>query len=65
MPWVAAGMGAATAVAAALQAGSDWMAVVSAGLMAGLAASGLWSLGGKKLMPKEKTGGEAPAEAGG
>ena len=66
MPWVAAGLGAASAIAANLQAGQPWLAALISGLMVGLASSGLWSLIGKKLLSAaEKKPDEGAAEASG
>ena len=65
MPWVAAGTGVAGAVAANLQAGQPWMDAVMSGFMAGAAASGLYSLVGKKLLggaPAAPAKEEEPAE---
>ena len=50
MPWVAAGVGVAGAIAANLQAGQAWGGALMSGLMAGAAASGLYSLIGKKFL---------------
>ena len=50
MPWVAAGTGIAGAVAANLQAGQAWGEAILSGLMAGAAASGLYSMIGKKFL---------------
>ena len=56
LPWLSAGMGVLSAVAvqlAALAAGvpaGSWLTAVLKGAMAGAAASGLWSLLGKKVV---------------
>ena len=55
MPWVAAIAGVVGAVAANVQAGESWSTAVMSGLMTGAAASGLYSLVGKKLLGTAST----------
>ena len=50
IPWVSAGVGVILAVTMSIQDGSDIMGALSAGLLTGTAASGLWSLVGKHLL---------------
>ena len=63
MPWVAAVAGVLLSFAATLQGGASWFQAAVAGLVTGAAASGLWSLVGKHLLPTKKEPQEsAPVE---
>ena len=52
LPWVAAGAGIAVAVATGLASGLTWWKAILNGLTVGAAASGLWSLLGKRIFGK-------------
>ena len=55
LPWIAATVGIATNVVAALVGGVDWARAVTSGLFQGAAAAGLWSMVGKHiLLSREK-----------
>ena len=62
IPWVSSGAGVILAVAASLVGGADITSALSAGLVTGTAASGLWSLVGKHLFPGAKPA--KPTEGG-
>jgi hypothetical protein len=55
VPWIAAALGMASAVVAALIAGADIATALVGGLVTGKAASGFWSLVGKHLLTSKDT----------
>jgi hypothetical protein len=63
MPWVAAIAGVVGAVAANVQAGESWGTAVMSGLMTGAAASGLYSLVGKKFLGTSSASSESEESA--
>lgn len=54
LPWVSAGAGVAVAVATGLFTGLIWWRAILNGLTVGAAASGLWSMVGKKIFGKNE-----------
>jgi hypothetical protein len=52
LPWVAAGLGVLAGISAAVAGGVEWLPAIMQGVFTGTAASGLYSLVGKHLLPK-------------
>ena len=62
LPWVSAGLGVAVAVATGLFAGLVWWKAILNGLTVGAAASGLWSMVGKRVFGENEPKAGADAE---
>jgi hypothetical protein len=53
LPWVSAGLGILGSISTDLFAGGVWYTAIFNGLLIGAAASGMWSLVGKHVLPKK------------